>query len=376
MKNLLFCLILCFSISQLTAQTMSSIPLAKLETLHSDIVGEDYKLHITLPFGHDPKGDKKYPVFYYLDAWGSSGTVNEMALGLMWFKTIDPVIFVGISYETNPFTIGKLRKRDYQPPLNDMDKEHGGEKFLQFIKTELTPFIEKNYAADPSDRGLMGGSLGGLFCTYALKKEPQLFNRLVITSPSLWYGKEFLLKDSELLENIKNANGLKVFVAVGSLEHKNMISHTNQLFDLIKTNKNIQSKKVIFEEEDHGSVGLPATSRGIRFLYKNKFKAFKEVAFIHYNKKEYDKGLENLKLAFEVAPEEVDESDRYNISCFYALVNDTEKAFYYLNMIVDKKYKDYKQIKKDEDFINLYSDKRWGKILAGVKNNEELANKK
>ena len=112
MKNLLALLILCFTISQLTAQTMSSIPLAKLETLHSDIVGEDYKLHITTPFGYQPS-DKKIPVLFYLDAWVNSGTMNELASGLLWNKNIDPVIFVGISYDTNPFAFGKLRERDF-----------------------------------------------------------------------------------------------------------------------------------------------------------------------------------------------------------------------------------------------------------------------
>ena len=355
MKNLFFSLLVLFNISQLAAQTMSSVPLAKLETLHSNIVGEDYTLHVTLPFGHDPNG-KKYPVLYYLDAWSTSATINEMTLGFMWFKKIDPVIFVGISYDTDPFSVGKLRKRDYQPPINELDKKNGGDKFLQFIKTELAPYIEKNYAANPNDRGLMGGSLGGLFCTYAMKEEPDLFDKFIVTSPSLWYSDEYLLKDEELLKNINNASKKEVFISVGSLENPGMISYANQLYDLVKTNKNIQSHKVIFDQEDHGSVGLPASSRGIRYLYKNKFENLKDIAFSHYKKKEYAKGLENLKLAFEVAPEKVDEGDRYNIACFYALVNDTEKAFHYLNMIVERKYKDYKHIKKDEDLVSLYSD--------------------
>jgi hypothetical protein len=37
MKNLLILVILCFSISQLIAQKMSSVPLVKLEILHSEV---------------------------------------------------------------------------------------------------------------------------------------------------------------------------------------------------------------------------------------------------------------------------------------------------------------------------------------------------
>lgn len=369
MKNLLILVILCFSFSQLTAQfNVTNIPRAKLETLHSDIVGEDYKLHITTPFGYQPS-DKKIPVFFYLDAWGTSGTINELASRLLWGKDIDPVIFVGIAYETNPFAFGELRKRDFMPPLNEADTTKGGDKFLQFIKKELIPYMEKNYGTDPENNGLIGASLGGLFVTWALKKEPLLFNRLGIISPSLWYGDEFLLTDEELLTNIKNANGLKVFIAAGSLESENMRSNANKLFELLQANKNIKSQKVIFEDESHGSVVLPATSRGVRYLYQNKVKALKEAANQYYKKKDYQNGIASLKKAFELAPNEIELGDKYNIACFYALVEDKENAFQYLKKVINMKYDNYDHIKKDKDFVNLYSDPRWEKILNAVKEN-------
>ena len=61
----------------LSSQTISSIPQVKEETIHSEIIGMDYKLKISLPFFFDPKNNS-YPVFYYLDAWTTSGTMNEM----------------------------------------------------------------------------------------------------------------------------------------------------------------------------------------------------------------------------------------------------------------------------------------------------------
>lgn len=128
--------ILCILISlQLSSQsnfTMSSIPAPSLETLHSDLVGEDYQLLITLPIGFSPD-KKKYPVLYYLDALGTSGMMNELARAKMWSGSFDPIILVGISYETNPLIYGKLRERDYMPPINISDSLKGGDEFLQFI---------------------------------------------------------------------------------------------------------------------------------------------------------------------------------------------------------------------------------------------------
>jgi len=48
MKKIIISIAILFSTSILFAQ-MTSVPIAKLETLHSTIVGEDYKLQISLP---------------------------------------------------------------------------------------------------------------------------------------------------------------------------------------------------------------------------------------------------------------------------------------------------------------------------------------
>jgi predicted alpha/beta superfamily hydrolase len=39
--------------------------------------------------------------------------------------------------------------------------------FLNLLKTEIIPFVDKNYKTN-SDRGIAGSSLGGLFTAYRL----------------------------------------------------------------------------------------------------------------------------------------------------------------------------------------------------------------
>src|SRR6185295_6548997 len=64
-----------------------------------------------------------------------------------------------------------LRARDYVP-ANICTPGGGGQAaFLQFIRTELVPFVDATYPANPQRRFLLGHSHGGSFVLYALFNE-------------------------------------------------------------------------------------------------------------------------------------------------------------------------------------------------------------
>ena len=72
---------------------------------------------------------------------------------------------------------------------------------------------------------------------------------------------------------MKNTQNLKVFISYGSLESPHFGESSTKLYDVLKTNNNIQVSKVIFEDEDHGSVWNAATTRAFFTLYGDPFKA-------------------------------------------------------------------------------------------------------
>ena len=64
-----------------------------------------------------------------------------------------------------------LRARDYVP-ANICTPGGGGQAaFLQFIRTELVPFVEATFPSNPQRRILLGHSHGGSFVVYALFNE-------------------------------------------------------------------------------------------------------------------------------------------------------------------------------------------------------------
>ena len=160
-----------------------------------EVADMKYRLMITLPPGYE-HDQRSYPVLYYLDAWMLGGVMHDAHRIANLLQAVEPVILVGLSLDGGPSDFFYTRARDYTPTRVPPEKlgpaaaawvptSGGGPQFLKFLKGELVPFIEKHYRADPTDRGILGYSLGGLFAAWALQTDPTLFKRYGICSPSL-----------------------------------------------------------------------------------------------------------------------------------------------------------------------------------------------
>lgn len=357
-----------FQASAQLAPEITHVPWSTLDTLHSDIIDDDYYLLITLP-PYYLFEKEEYPVFYYLDAFGTSGSMNELGMRNMVGHNTEDFIMVGISYKVNPFLYGEKRMRDYMPQEDDEDTEHRGEDFIDFIKTELIPFIDNKYRTNAHDRGLIGYSLSGLLATWTIKQEPGLFNRLGIISPSLWFKDELLFKDEEFLKNIAGIEDLRVFTAAGSLESENMISYPERLANILKTNDKIEVSHFIFEGETHGTVGHPSNQRAMRFLYRNEYNHMIGLADKAYNDGDFESSRDQLLMAIESYPDRVTIGVRYNLACMYALTGDKDNSFDLLDQVVEDDYSNLNHISSDKDFNSLHDDPRWNEVLLKVKEN-------
>jgi predicted alpha/beta superfamily hydrolase len=366
MRTILLSAFLLFFSAALFSQAMSSIPLAKSDTLSSSIIAGEIILKISLPYPFNPS-QNAYPTMYYLDAFGFSGGINELVKSKMWSNAIDNIIMVGISYNTNPFQYGKVRERDYLPALTESDEEHKADEFLKFIKSELIPYMEENYGADPEDRGLLGFSYGGFFTTYTLKEAPGLFTKLAIISPSLQYGDAFLLEDPKFIANIQSASNLKIFLSYGRLEGQAFMDYGEQFQSLCETNPNINIDKVIFEGEDHGSVWNTASTRAILKLYANEYDALLQESRAYYREQDFEKSLETYQLVFAKFPDKVQAGDHYDLACLYALTADPDHAFEHLSKLKGSSRDWVSKMKEDEDLKALRADARWAETLLELK---------
>ncbi len=301
LKSALLVCVCCLFQNTIIAQTLPSVkdhPEVTLErteirALHSDIVGQDYELLISLPHSYT-RGDTSYPVIFLLDPYRAFSMVKGFTDALAApFPIIPEVIVVGIGYGGDGinarlnWALGRVR--DYTPVQNSATEEWyekaiektgihgikvisgGAPLFLKFIRKELFPFIESNYRIDTNMRMLSGYSFGGLFGLYTLFHDPALFNKYFIGSPSIGFKDGISLEYESNYANTHEDLKANVFMSVGEKEEsyaKNLEIMREQLNS--HNYENLKLKTVIFENENHFTCYPAAMSRGLIELFKHE----------------------------------------------------------------------------------------------------------
>lgn len=252
-------------------------------SVHQD---RQYQISVALPITYK-NSNQSYPVLYSLDANGEFGIIAETARMLAMEKKIPQLIVVGIGYPTGGRFLYSVKYRtlDYTPTVDEkwLAEEKslglpeilvpagtgGAPKFLQFIRQQLIPFIEKKYRVKAEDRVLLGHSLGGLFTTYALLQGDGLFQRFVIGSPSLWWQDRVMFKVEDKYAQTHKALPARVFISAGSNDTERVVPTFKDFVTVLKKRNYVDFKweSHSFENETHISV-VPATiSRGLRSIY-------------------------------------------------------------------------------------------------------------
>ena len=195
----------------------------------SKILGNKRDVLVFLPPGYQRARARRFPVLYLhdgqnvFDAATSFGGVewraDETAQRLVHRKLIEPVIIVAVA------NTGEARIHEYAPTRGRLEegKRRRSKGLLRqygsFLINELKPFIDARYRtiSDPEYTGLGGSSLGGLATICLGLWFPNVFRRLAVMSPSIWWDKQVLYKMvAEIDEEAKPP--LKIWLDTGTRE--------------------------------------------------------------------------------------------------------------------------------------------------------------
>ena len=261
-----------------------TVPDTEARELHSNLYNKDYVLSVSLPEGYDPKSDTTYPTLYVLDGNMYFATTVQSYRVQRLGNDVPPMIIVGVEYPTKGLDAWLVRRAIELTPSNnkDFDKQYseqynvptqsgGAATFLSVLQREVIPFIEKNYQAS-DDKALFGHSLGGLFATYSLLQTQPLFDRYIISSPSLWWDDEMIFKHEQNYASSNKDLQAKVMLSVGSLEGPQMVPPMQKMGDVLKSHnfKALDITTHIFDNETHLSVQPGTLSRGLRVVFESE----------------------------------------------------------------------------------------------------------
>ena len=278
----------------------ATILASEMRMMDSKHTGRKYRITISLPLGYSkspvegwPFNDTpaKWPVVYVLDANWFFGMVTDIIRPIAWCGSTTDAIVVGIGYaeDNDPveaFREAFTRRNLDLTPVRSEDEEKSMEEqykrptptgdagnFHKFIMHELIPIVEKEYRADPYKRILVGHSYGGLFAAFALFEAPDLFDTLIVGSPTPSYGNRFTFHREEAFAKEHKKLPAKVYLYMGLLEEG---INDSTVTDSLRLAATLQSRKYegfslvkqVFLDQNHCEVVAPGFQAGLKFALK------------------------------------------------------------------------------------------------------------
>lgn len=195
----------------------------------SRTLGNRRDILVYLPTGYRRLVRRRYPVLYLHDGqnifdaatsfagveWGVDETVQRLTRR----RLIEPLIVVAIA------NTGPDRIHEYAPTRAVIDssgkrkkRSRGlGRKYGKFLIEEVKPFVDSKYRTKPEAEftGVGGASLGALLTLALGLWFPNVFTRLAVLSPSVWWDDEVIVKGVLALEN---KLPLKIWLDTGTAE--------------------------------------------------------------------------------------------------------------------------------------------------------------
>jgi predicted alpha/beta superfamily hydrolase len=195
------------------------------ENFGSFFLTEPRNVLVYLPPGYGENPAQRYPVLYMHDGQnlcnpedafgGVVWSVDETAQKFILTGEIEPLIIVGI------YNAGNCRLDEYTPVKSTGGKLKGrggnADQYGRMIIEELKPFIDGEYLTRPEREftGLGGSSLGGLVSLYLGLKRYDVFSRLAVMSPAVWWANNQIIREvAKLDERLP----LRIWLDIGSKE--------------------------------------------------------------------------------------------------------------------------------------------------------------
>jgi predicted alpha/beta superfamily hydrolase len=272
--------------------TILSSEMYMMDSEHTD---RTYRITVSLPLSYSapageawPFNDARalWPTVYVLDGNWYAGMVAGVIRPMRWCGRTTDAIVVGIGYREDQGAMEALREsfaqRDHDlTPVRDeaVEKDMSktfqrpvpngdAENFHSFIKDELIPFIEKTYRADPAKRILVGHSYGGLFGLFGLFTTPDLFESLIIGSPTLSYGKRFTFQQEEAFAKTHQQLPIKIYLYAAELEESlddTTLTDTLRIAAILQGRRyeGLTLVKRIFADQNHCEVAVAGIHWGL-----------------------------------------------------------------------------------------------------------------
>jgi predicted alpha/beta superfamily hydrolase len=200
----------------------------------SEILGNARDIAVWLPPDYEKQPNRRYPVLYLGDGQNlfnletsflpdQEWRVDETVTALVEARLIEPLIIVGVA------NAGMDRANEYLPTRVG---DNGGrvDRFGRFLVEEVKPMIDRTYRTKrgANDTGLGGSSFGGIMTLAVGMRHPNVFGKLAILSPSVWWDDRRVLK---MVDAMPAKTRQRIWIDIGTDEGGEAVPNTALLRD-------------------------------------------------------------------------------------------------------------------------------------------------
>ena len=214
-----------------------------------------------------------------LDAPWTFGTVVDAARIIGLGKGVPPAVVAGLAHdEPSPRELLNLRAADFTvsqaeaPPMTGVrlraSEVGGAEPFRAWLESDVLPLLAERYPH--TERVFVGHSFTALFGLHVLFGAPDMFDKYLLASPSVWWDSQIMFRTEAAHFAANPVLHKQVFMSRGVLETDEWSPH--EAFWRQMDSRGYEGLNLTwceFEGEDHLSVVSVALNRGLRELIGN-----------------------------------------------------------------------------------------------------------
>lgn len=224
-----------------------------------EVISEDFEIpqlirtrRIAALLPHDYyETDKRYPVLYLQDGqnlfedyapYGSWGVDKRLAM--LSEMGMGDVIIVAIDHAE------AQRVGEFLPSFKTKLGRGDGKKYVRFLADTLKHYIDDHFRTlpGPEHTGIGGSSLGGLISIYAGMMYPEVYDKLMIFSPSLWVTPDL---PYELVDLTNEFNG-RIYLYGGEAESATMVPNLQRFKEALSRQEGAEDVRFRLEIDPDG----------------------------------------------------------------------------------------------------------------------------
>jgi len=238
--------VLSFATMALAQDRAVTLPHTEYREFTSKVTGRPNAVYASLPDSYDAETTRRYPVLFATDAHVQFPILVSTYRYLRLTSEVPEMIIVAMAgadvtrwsslrtAELTPTRVAASEQR-ISKALGQEMQTGGAVALVRVFREELIPDIERRYRT--ADRAFVGHSFGGLFGTFALLHAPDLFPKLILDSPSLYWDDNTMFAMEEKLATSNQDMKVEVFIAAGMLEPEPMTTDAKRIAAILASGK-------------------------------------------------------------------------------------------------------------------------------------------